>query len=229
MNKVDLIAEWYANHYHQINATAREDSIFSRVLHKSLEKSHKSNTGLQILEVGSNKAEHSYFVEPSWKSGGSYLATDIRIPSKKDLDVLIQLGITFAAEDVQDMSFESCKFDRVISTCLFHHLPNPIQAFEEIRRVTKIGGAIDILIPNDPGLMYHLLRNLTTLRKARKKNVLEKARLIHALEHQNNFLSLMELAKHVFQNDSFSVRGFPFFFNSFNLNAFTVVSVKRKF
>jgi ubiquinone/menaquinone biosynthesis C-methylase UbiE len=70
--------------------------------------------------------------------------------------------VKFVAADVEELPFKSESFDRVISTCLFHHLGNPLKGFEELRSVTRKGQTISILIPNDPGMMYRFLTGVTS-------------------------------------------------------------------
>jgi SAM-dependent methyltransferase len=104
-------------------------------------------------------------------------------------------------------------------------LDYPIKGFEELRRVTKEGGKISILIPNDPGIVYRLLRRLTTLRHAKKINLFAEAEIIHAIEHRNHYLQLETLLRYVFKNDELITRSFPFKWRCYNLNAITVFEV----
>ncbi len=224
----DVQNNWYRNSYNEVNISARSQSIFSKSLHRALEARHKSNLGLHILEVGSHKGEHTYFVKNDWRISGSYIASDLRSLTLQEIKTLSNLGVSFEIQNVEDLKYPDEHFDRVISTCLFHHLRDPIKGLEEIRRVTKLGGEIDILLPNDPGLMYRFLRRQTTLRKAKRMHVRAEAELVHALEHRNHFLSLFCLAGEVFRNDSFKAVGFPFYFNIYGLNAFTVLRIKKR-
>lgn len=224
----DYQNDWYQDHYNKINVTATEGSIFSKVLHWSLEKAHKSNRGLHILEVGSHNGEHVKYVKDDWKISGSYLATDIRSLKSDELNNLFSIGVAYEEQDVENLTFPDNKFDRVISTCLFHHLIDPVKGFQEVRRVTKGGGSIDILLPNDPGLMYRFLRKQTTLRKANKMNLKNTAEFVHALEHRNHYLALSVLAAKVFEGDLIKAIGFPFYADSYNLNAFTVLRITKQ-
>jgi SAM-dependent methyltransferase len=129
--------------------------------------------------------------------------------------------------DVESLPFADKSFDRVISTCLFHHLENPIKGFEQLRRVTKDGGKVSILIPNDPGIVYRSLRRVTTLRNAKKLGLYIEAELIHAIEHRNHYLQLKTLLESQFKNDKIFVTSFPFKFSSYNLNAITVFHIHK--
>lgn len=227
INMTGLQDDWYQNAYNEINASARKNSIFFKVPHREIERIFTSNYGLKILEIGCNKGEHVEFVRSDWRDSGSYVATDIRDLEAEDLQYLSSVGVLFKKEDVEQLSFSNCEFDRVIVTCVLHHLTHPIKGLQEIRRVTKIGGQIDILLPNDPGIMYRFLRHFTTLRKAKKANRVREVELIHALEHRNHFLSISKLAEETFKNDVLNWNGYPFSLNLYNLNAFTILRVKR--
>jgi phosphatidylethanolamine/phosphatidyl-N-methylethanolamine N-methyltransferase len=219
---------WYRDNYNRINSTAVPNSLSNRILHKIIEKPFNSNLDLRILEVGANAGEHLPYVAADFLS---YTMTDIRpLESNAILDELRSKhkfagAINFQIADVQALPFENENFDRVISTCLFHHLEDPMEAFEEVRRVTKIGGTISILVPNDPGILYRILRGVTTLRTAKKFGLLEEVQLVHALEHNNHFLQLRTLLKYVFRKDRIILSSFPFKLNCYNINALTVFHV----
>jgi phosphatidylethanolamine/phosphatidyl-N-methylethanolamine N-methyltransferase len=216
------IEEWYKTNYNRINVTAVDDSLANRVLHNLIEKPFKSNYRLEILEVGANRGEHLKFVHPDF---ARYVMTDIRAIEGKlpNASECVESQIA----NVESLPFEDKSFDRVISTCLFHHLENPIVGFEELRRVTKENGKISILIPNDPGIVYRLLRAVTSLRNARKMNLYREAELIHAIEHRNHYLQLETLLKWVYKNDHVESRSFPFKWRNYNLNAITVFDITK--
>jgi SAM-dependent methyltransferase len=215
-------ARWYSADYGDLSATAIDGSLSNRVLHKFLEKGHENNEGLTILEVGANKGEHLKYVKPGWKM---YYSTDLHLPNNQKL--LSNGNVVVEIQNVEDLKYPDKEFDRVIATCLFHHLSNPEHAAREILRVTKIGGVISILIPNDPGVLYRVLRSMTTLRAARKKSKVDEIQLIHAREHRNHYLSLFIILKFVFKSQSVQIRQFPFGFKGYNLNALTVFEITK--
>lgn len=217
--------QYYEKNYNKVNATGTPNSIASNLLHKQLEKPFKSNKGFRILEVGANRGEHLSFVEKDFRS---YLMTDIRDSFNSSPRVLSNnKRVNFRIADVQALPFSANSFDRVISTCVLHHLNQPLDALQEMRRVTKVGGTTSILIPNDPGILYRVLRGLTTLRIARKLGLLEQAKLAHAVEHRNHYLQLMSLSSLVFKNDDVTKSYFPIRMKSYNLNALTVLHVRK--
>ena len=187
-----------------------------------IEKSKKSNLNFKILEVGANRGEHLQYVANDYSS---YIMTDIR---KVDISHLeLDPRISFQIANVQSLPFSDNTFDRVIATCLFHHIDDPMAGFLEIRRVAKQGGEITILLPNDPGLTYRFLRAATTLRNARKLGIYNEAQLVHALEHRNHFLHLKTLLMDAYKADKVSLVSFPFFIKGYNLNAVTVINIVK--
>jgi phosphatidylethanolamine/phosphatidyl-N-methylethanolamine N-methyltransferase len=220
LKKFDL-NKWYESDYALINASANPNSLAFKYLHKSLEKNFKSNAGFEILEIGANIGEHVGFVSKNFES---YTLSDIR-----ETKFLNQGNpkIKFQIADVESLPFEDCTFDRIISTCVFHHLNDPTRGLEEIRRVVRIGGYISILLPNDPGIMYRALRRLTTLRTAKRQGLLDEVQLVHALEHKNHYLSIRTLIKWVFENDEIKFSFKPFWIPSYNINAITVIRIRR--
>lgn len=219
----EFVDHWYKNYYSVINESAIDGSLSNKVLHKLIENRFKTNENFKILEVGANKGEHLGYVVDDYES---YLITDIR--KNPQLDISKFPRVEFRLADVTKLPFMENSFDRVISTCVFHHLSDPIMGLKELRRVAKSGSYISILLPNDPGIMYRALRAITTLRKAKSKRLLFEAQLIHALEHKNHYLGLRILIYWVFRKDKIFTAGFPFRFDLYNLNAITVFNIKKK-
>jgi ubiquinone/menaquinone biosynthesis C-methylase UbiE len=236
-------SEWYEQNYNRISVTAKQNSFANKIMHKLIELPFKTNSNIDILEVGANRGEHIIYVKSDFLS---YTMTDIREESinPHDLNEIKKKlwerrgghlmneplggGVTFLAADVQELPFKSESFDRVISTCLFHHLGDPLKGFQELRRVTRKDQTISILIPNDPGMMYRFLRRVTLLRNARKLGLLDEARYVHALAHPNNFPHLSVILHNVFSEDTIIQKNYPFFFSSYDLNIFTVFHITKK-
>jgi ubiquinone/menaquinone biosynthesis C-methylase UbiE len=216
--------EWYEKHYSKINVSGNTESFFHRKLHSLMEIDTVPQSGIRILEVGGNLGEHVPFVQNTWTE---YVLTDLREPNLQFQTHLESLNVTFKVADVQKLQFESEYFDRVIATCLFHHIENPLSGFTEMLRVTKPGGKITILIPNDPGLFYTFIHKFTTLQRAKRAGVLQEAKLFHATEHRNHYCSLRTLAKYAFQGHNMKLRGYPFFADFYNLNALTVLNITK--
>jgi phosphatidylethanolamine/phosphatidyl-N-methylethanolamine N-methyltransferase len=220
LGEFDLNA-WYEGDYARINSSANPKSFAFKYLHKSLEERFKSNSGLRILEIGANIGEHVSFVSKDFES---YTLTDIRQTKFSDQG---NPKLRFQIADAENLPFDEGIFDRVISTCVFHHLADPAKGLKELRRVVKVGGCISILLPNDPGIVYRLLRGLTTLRTAKKHGLYKEVQIVHALEHKNHYLSIRTLIEWIFLYDEVNLSYKPFRIASYNLNALTVINIKR--
>lgn len=150
---------------------------------------------------------------------------DIRLPKKAILDYLEDNGVEFEYDDVETLTFGSGIFDRVIATCLFHHLENPELGLAEIRRVAKVGGLITLLVPHDPGFMYNRLRRFTSARKAKKKRILDLYELVYTFEHRNHYFGLLSIIKYIFKEDEIIQAKYPTSMSSYHFNAFTVFHI----
>jgi hypothetical protein len=96
-----------------------------------------------------------------------------------------------------------------------------------LKRITKIGGEISIVMPTDPGVLNQILKKLYSYRKIKKlSNVNPK--LIYALEHRNHVGGILELIKFVFKNDDLKFRFRPFYVKSWNLNLWINIHIKIK-
>ena len=145
------------------------------------------------------------------------------LDSKWSLD----LRIKTVEGNAESLPFGAGEFDRVISTCLLHHVEKPELVLSEIERVLSQNGIATIFLSCDPGLAVRTLRKLTVARSAEKKGF-KGYNLMISRDHRNHFGSLLEMAKFVFRNRELSVRYYPFGLRSWNLNGYTIVNVRRK-
>jgi phosphatidylethanolamine/phosphatidyl-N-methylethanolamine N-methyltransferase len=191
-----------------------------RKTHESMEKPFSGKHFSRVLEVGGGIGEHLDFILHDFDE---YLLTDVKLPilgSKFAIDPRVVCQV----ENAEYLTFPDNSFDRVISTCLLHHVYEPEKVFEEILRVLKIDGVATIFLPCDPGLLVRLLRNLTTAKNA-KKSGFKGYNLMISREHRNHFMSLLHMAKYVFREKKLRVRYFPFRIPSWNLNGYVIVQV----
>jgi SAM-dependent methyltransferase len=192
-----------------------------------LERNHKSNKNLKIIEFGANNGEHLKFVNNDWKENGTYIATDLKLPKSDVLKNIKKAGALFQIANIEKNSYKENSFDRIIITCVLHHVDNLELALHQVRKITKNGGSISIFLPNDPSLMYRWLRYITTIRRAKKLKLFDQIQIIHAREHRNHYLGILPLIKLIYKDDEITIKGFPFKFPFYNLNAFTQVEIKK--
>lgn len=196
--------------------------------HKQVEKYWKDKNLFETqLEVGIGNGEHFKFVEnfPTKK----YYGIDLILPNINLLQGNVYKSMVnnfqFIQGDSQKLPFEDEYFDRVVTTCVLHHVDSPILALEEIRRVVKKSGEISILLSTDPGLLNNLSRFLVTNRIIKWHTSLSP-KLIYALDHKNHTSSLIEMIKFVFDSDELEFHYAPFsFLHSWNFNLSIVAKV----
>ena len=218
-----ILRDWYANHYSQVTATA-DGSAFHSYIHRAMEHRFGPDDHFNsVLEVGGNRGEHLEFVRHRFDS---YLLTDLYEPN-----LLPQLQsdprITTLRSDVAELPLDDASFDRVISTCLLHHVDSPLLACAQMRRVARPGADITILLPCDPGLTYRVGKALTSGRAAHKAGIGDRYRLIGALDHRNHFQSIMEQVKHAYRRDTISLGWRPWRVPGMAVNAFVVIHVTK--
>lgn len=196
---------------------------FIRKTHEALENSPVVSNGKspdsKILEVGGNIGEHIPYVKGSLKE---YLLTDYRNTNP----IFKSENIKFAQEDVQRLTFPNDVFDRTISTCLLHHVRDLEEALVEMRRVTKNGGIVSILLPCDPGILYRLAKAIGPNRKWKKQGITQYPWRFHYKQHINHFPGIMAAIGSTFEPDHYKVKYWPFVIKSWNLNLFATIQVK---
>jgi ubiquinone/menaquinone biosynthesis C-methylase UbiE len=193
-----------------------------RRTHSTMEKPWVGAHFKKVLEVGSGNGEHLDFIKHSFEE---YVMLDIRkteLNSKWNSDQRIKT----VEGNAEALPFEADEFDRVISTCLLHHVENPELVLSEIDRVLSPNGSATIFLSCDPGLAVRTLRKLTVARSAEKKGF-QGYNLMISRDHRNHFASLLEIAKFVFRDRNLKVRFYPFGIKSWNLNGYAIITVKN--
>lgn len=217
-----ILANWYRYHYNTIAATA-DGSFFHRFMHQAMERPYVGKSFSSVLEVGGNRGEHVPFVQHFFND---YTLTDLAPPEVGE-ELLKDPRVRTEVADVTALEYPDETFERVISTCVMHHVSSPLTAASEMRRVTRPGGVVTILVPTDPGLAYRLGRAATSGRNARRAGLAEDLKLVSALDHSNHFRSIRAQLQHAFRHDEVMLNWRPFRVPSVELNAFVVVHVRR--
>ena len=232
MDRIDegseILKDWYKNYYHKVlrgsGAQAHgADWIDTKLEQYWNDKSHKPK---KLLEVGFASGEHLSKVAQF--PTNEYVGLDIAPPSMDEYIRIIPKEISsifrFVLADVQKIPFPDNYFDRVVSTCLLHHVLDPLRALREIRRVVSPGGEISIALPTDPGLMNQWIKKVVTYPKMKKLGVRSPS-LIYALEHKNQIAGILSILEHVFEKDNLDLRYLPFRIKSWNLNPLIIAHV----
>lgn len=215
----DLSEDGFCNSLYGEIQEAGTCGWYVRQSHVSLEKGLPTfGEDARVLEVGCNLGEHIPYVRHPYSE---YVATDYRQVAFEPLNSRTR----FEVADVQDLHFDDNSFDRIIMTCVLHHLDDPSAALEEIRRVARNGAVISILLPNDPGMVYRLGKWVGPYRRLRKELASIDPECFHYLQHRNHFPGLAALMRNKFKPDSMSRRNWPFPWKSWNFNLYSVYQI----
>jgi ubiquinone/menaquinone biosynthesis C-methylase UbiE len=229
--KIEILNNYYENVYQEYLFSSGLQSIGINWFEKKLEEywENRQVKNLKVLELGAGNGEHLPYVSPYGIS--SYTCLDLRQAKNfkehlKNLDRDFARSIKFIQGNAEQLPFKEKSFHRVSSTCLLHHVDDPLQVLLEARRVTMTKGELAFLLPTDPGLVNYLIKKIISYPKIRKISNLDPE-LIYALEHKNHFRGILTLIKFVFKDDTISVRYSPFKMPSYNLNALCVVHIVK--
>jgi ubiquinone/menaquinone biosynthesis C-methylase UbiE len=227
-----LLDHYYKNIYRRYLFESRTQSRGIKYFEYFVEscwgkkKSRVSNFD-SILEIGAGQGEHwSYLREFPKKQ---YVALDLRELS--DLTYLNSMGeefrkkLKFKVGNAENLPFRDKQFDRVFTTCLLHHVDDPLSVLLEARRVTKAGGEIVFVMPTDPGLLNQLIKRVISYPELKKYSDYPPE-LFYALEHKNHVKGLLTLIEFVYQGDNKKYIYSPFKFRSWNLNFIIGIHIK---
>ncbi len=220
----EFLRRWYGDEYHRVTYSGVAGRI-QRWMHRSIERGYTQATRFgDVLEVGGNRGEHLAFVRHQFDS---YILSDLRSLDEDFWDVPPE-GVSFQVVDAQSMPYPDETFDRVLNTCLLHHLPEPEAALTEIRRVLRPGGTADIFVSADPGLVFRFGRWAGPKRGSKRRGLEKVKTLVDARDHRNHVGSLCRLIEHVFREDQMERRSYPLGLPGWNGSLWLTYRVKRK-
>jgi phosphatidylethanolamine/phosphatidyl-N-methylethanolamine N-methyltransferase len=199
-------ADFYKKYYSK-NLASGPVALLHGIAHRTLESDIPWGSYDKVLEVGSNNREHFEYVKHDFLE---YYLTDIKYPEtpKTSLDSKNRKCIEVFA-DVHQLPFADNFFDRIIVTCVLHHLGDPNRAIRELRRCLSPDGTLSIHLSGDPSILYRLLWKLGSKRNLKKLGV-PNPDFQHAIEHIGNVFSLEAIIFEVFKSDRIRRRSFPF-------------------
>jgi len=182
--------------------------------------------GEVTLEVGAGEGEHLAYVRGC---GDTYLMVDLRDRSARVAEAHPDSPVpySFIVGSAEALPLGDATVDRLVATCLVHHLTLPDTAFQEWRRVCRDGATLSILLPCDPGLLYRWGRHWVVHRRlARLAGIpMAHVKYLWAYEHRNHYLGILSLLRWQFRQDDLHVRRYPVRFLSWNANVFSVVRI----
>jgi phosphatidylethanolamine/phosphatidyl-N-methylethanolamine N-methyltransferase len=187
--------------------------------HRMLERGVNGNFE-HVLELGAGSGEHFQFVRHDFQS---YLLSDLRAETSFTTE---DQRVRFESFDAEVIPYDEDCFQRVVTTCLLHHVKDVRGTLEEMRRVATHGGLISVNIAADPGLLYRFIWSATSGRRLRNQG-LKFPKSVHYQEHRGHFIGIREIALEVFKNDSISFKYYPFtFIPTHQANIFAVMQVR---
>ena len=193
-----------------------------RKSHSKMEKMFVGKKFAKVLELGGGNGEHLDFVKHDYDK---YLVTDLKAPklnTKWKSDNRIYCDIVNA----EAIPYETASFDRIVVTCLLHHVSDPEKVLEEILRVLKNEGVATIFLSCDPGMLVRFIRLLTTARAAKRKNF-KGYGLMVARDHRNHIGSILQMVTYVFKSCKVTTKFYPFHIRSWNFNGYAVVQISK--
>jgi len=191
--------------------------------HGKLEHNVSKSNYNSVLELGGGNGEHLDFVSLNFEK---YTIVDLRVCELNGV-FKQDLRINSLVANAESLPFADNSFNRVVVTCLLHHVNNPEKVFLEIDRVMKVGGAASILLSCDPGLLVRLLRFFTTARTARRLGFAGYD-LMNARDHKNHVGSLVTLARYVFRHREMKESWYPLHVKSWNFNGYMTLALGKK-
>lgn len=211
---------FYRDYYKSVIFGKGFGSVAVRKTHESMEKPFRNKSFGSVLEIGGGVGEHLDFIFHEYEK---YFLTDIKIPVLNS-NWAGNPKIICQQANAEDLPFSDDSFDRVIATCIMHHVEKPEIVYQEILRVLKPEGVATIFLSCDPGIVVRLLRSITTARKA-KADGFAGYKLMVARDHRNHIGSLLQMAHFVFRNRTQKVSYFPLKFPSWNLNGYVIIQI----
>lgn len=216
-------------HYKDYNEVYYTGSLglFERWTHMSLEKGIKTLSHPSILDIGGGDGQHVPYLSSEFSN---YTILDLLDHSKKLNPTINEEDLSkvhFVVGDAEKLPFENDSFDRIILTCILHHVDSPANVLSDCRRVIRDGGVLSIYLPNDPGMVYRWVRHFGAHKKYanQTKRPISEIKYLWAIEHKNHVLGVSIIVKNIFQEDSVLRRSHPLALGSWNLNLFQVYQI----
>lgn len=212
----DLVANYYRTAYTHVLGGSGVAGRSYRLTHRALEWGVVS-TGSRILEIGAGDGQHLEYVADDF---AEYVMLDpfgqpSHWPGSADDCVRWVKG------RAEDCDAELGQFDRVIATCVLHHVDDVAEVLRNVRKWLRPGGRFSLFLPSDPGLLNRLNRRLFVTPRARRLGF-DQYVLFNAREHRNHYWSIRTELLHQFSDCRVSRRYYPFGIPVAGLSLFSI-------
>jgi len=198
--------------------------------HINLSSEISGNLNNRILEIGGGANPHFKIIDLEnvneyWISDNEYLLKETYTKNDEKLDFKIFNHNAEADSGYSEFFKKNIKFNRIIASHVWEHLPNPEEIFLKWINLLDENGRLDIAIPCDPGILFRL-GQLVGRKKAMKNYGMsfKEVELMLSREHINSCQNLLKIVK--FYTDS-KYSYFPFRVPSVNLNLFIFIKVYK--
>jgi ubiquinone/menaquinone biosynthesis C-methylase UbiE len=224
--KTEEINEFYKTQYLQLQYSGISGWSHNHY-HSKLEKG-KTNKSLKLIELGAGNGEHFTYVKNEYSL---YYLTDNSDYQIKELKKKFKgtKKVKIKKIDIEQIDFKENSFDRVIITCLLHHIPDLPKALSEVRRITRTGGQVTIYLPCDPGIFYRFTRFIAMINKQKiqlRGQKIIKRKYLASMEHPNHVMGIANLIAYYFKSDKIKVKRFPTPLPFWNLNLYYVYDIR---
>ena len=225
------IDRYYKDCYSRVNYEG-VGGYAARIQHRAQERPFRGQHFGHVLEIGAANGDHFQFVQHTFDE---YVMSDI-VDRGVDLSGLSLIknplgSIKFEIANAECLHYEDNTFDRVLFTCVLHHLREPEKALREVRRVLKVGGTVSCYLPCDPGVLYMSTQRFTTRRQQRKALSEGKFQFdvdyLRAIEHPGHFSALRAIMREVFKSDELDLKYWPFRLPIWNMNYFLLFNAVK--
>jgi SAM-dependent methyltransferase len=158
------IADDFMKHWHEV--LPRRYGLIERFNHIYPLGSLPSTGYLRTLEVGAGIGGHLAF-EPLERQ--EYHCIELRPAMAAEIGRRYPAVVTVTGDCQERIPYPDAFFDRVVVIHVLEHLPDLPRAVDEIARVLKHDGALSVVLPCDPGLLYEIARKVSAERLFRKR------------------------------------------------------------
>ena len=219
----DLVGDFYRSYYDKVFGGSGFASWAKSKSHEYLEGPFPSNRDMSLLELGAGKGEHFRYVTNDFDE---YVMVDLfEKPTEAEWEG--DSRVSWHVGDICDVGlFSGRHFDRVIMTCVLHHLESPLRGLLNIERLVAPGGTFSLYLPTDPGLLSRLARAAFITPKA-EANGFKDYELVNAREHRNHYWGLRTEIENVFKSWTFRTLFWPTSIPVADINAFSILQIRK--